>query len=134
MKPETLFVYGLLLRGMESHDRLDPERCRYQGEGTIGGRLYDLGPYPAIRIDEPGTVHGELYEILDPALICELDLYEGYHGRAETCRYLRCLVNVDTPGGKRDAWVYAYNPRRTLEGATPIESGDYRQAKRGNRS
>lgn len=127
---ETLFVYGLLLKGLEGHERLDPERCRFAGEATIEGRLYDLGPYPALRTGEPGTVHGELYEILDPALVCELDVYEGYHGRSETCRYLRRMVSVTVGNEVRQAWVYEYNPRRNMMGAVPVESGDYRQARR----
>lgn len=126
---ERLFVYGLLLRGMESNARMDPERCRFEGEATVSGRLYDLGPYPALRTGEPGTVRGELYEILDPALLCELDMYEGYHGRDETCRYLRRLTRAELGSGAVQAWVYEYNPRRTLEGAVPVESGDYRRAK-----
>lgn len=129
MMAERIFVYGLLRRGMESHERMDPERCRFEGEATASGRLYDLGPYPALRTDEPGTVHGELYEILDPALIVELDEYEGYHGRDEACRYLRRLVDVETDRGTEQAWVYAYNPRRTLTGAVVVESGDYRKVK-----
>lgn len=126
---EYLFVYGLLLRGMESHGRLDPLLCRFEGEATVSGKLYDLGPYPALRIDEPGTVHGELYEITDPAIICELDEYEGYHGRDDTCRYIRREVPVQCEGKTVQAWVYAYNPRRTLTGAVAVESGEFRKTR-----
>jgi gamma-glutamylcyclotransferase (GGCT)/AIG2-like uncharacterized protein YtfP len=126
---EYLFVYGLLRTGFDSHGRMEAGRCRLVGEATIQGALYDLGPYPALRLGEPGMVHGELYEITDPALICELDEYEGYHGRHDTCRYLR--EPVTARGGDREvtAWVYAYNPRRSLEGAAVVASGDYRDVK-----
>lgn len=128
---ERLFVYGTLMRGLVAHDKMAPGRCRYVGDGTISGRLYDLGPYPVLRADEPGTVRGELYEIVDDSLLCELDEYEGYHGRHDTCRYTRCVVPVESEGKTIEAWVYAYNPRRSLEGAVMVESGDYRDVKRG---
>lgn len=131
MSHEYLFVYGTLLRGLEAHDKLPTERARFAGEATISGRLYNLGPYPALRVDEPGTVRGELYEMLDPALICDLDIYEGYHGRPETCRFLRCTVEARMGSETRCAWAYAYNPRRTLEGALYVKSGDYRRARIG---
>lgn len=128
---ERLFVYGTLMRGFVAHDRMSPDRCRYFADGTIAGKLYDLGPYPVLRADEPGTVRGELYEIVDDSLLCELDEYEGYHGRHDTCRYTRRVVSVQCADQSIEAWVYAYNPRRSVEGAVLIESGDYRDVKRG---
>lgn len=129
---ERLFVYGTLMRGLPAHEKMSPERCRYVGDGTISGALYDLGPYPVLRADEAGTVKGELYEISDDALLCELDEYEGYHGRGDSCRYIRREVAVQTDGETVQAWVYAYNPRRNLQWAVLVESGDYREAKRGD--
>lgn len=127
---ERLFVYGSLMRGLEAHEKLETDRVRFAGEGTISGALYDLGPYPALRLDELGTVHGEVYELIDHALICEIDEYEGYHGRPETCRYVRCETAVNCNNETVKAWVYAYNPRRKLEGAVLVESGDYRDVRR----
>lgn len=128
--PEYLFVYGTLMRGLAAHERMSPERVRYVGDGTIPGALYDLGPYPALRLGDEGMVHGEVYELVDEAMICELDEYEGYHGRPEICRYIRSAVPVDCSGGTLEAWVYSYNPRRKLEGAVLVDSGDYRKVKR----
>jgi gamma-glutamylcyclotransferase (GGCT)/AIG2-like uncharacterized protein YtfP len=127
---EYLFVYGTLMRGLAAHERMETERVRYVGEGTISGALYDLGPYPALRLDEEGTVHGEVYELVDDAMICELDEYEGYHGHPEICRYIRSAVPVHCAGETLEAWVYYYNPRRKMEGAVLVESGDYRSVRR----
>lgn len=125
-----LFVYGTLMTGLEAHDRMESRRSRYVGQGTISGTLYDLGPHPALRLEESGTVRGEVYEILDEELIGELDVLESYHGRPEICRYARCIVPARCDGRTIAAWAYAYNPRRSLEGAVLIESGDYRDVKR----
>lgn len=115
---DYLFVYGTLMRGLEAHDRLAPERARFLGEGTCRGQLYDLGPYPALR--------GELYELLDLDLLPELDAFEAYHGRGGACMFSRCKGEVETDEGAVSAWIYAFNPHRPLSFASLIETGDYR--------
>lgn len=120
------------MRGLAAHEKMAPERCKYVADGTISGALYDLGPYPVVRVEEAGTVKGELYELVDDSLLCELDEYEGYHGRDDTCRYRRRIVHVECDDMTVQAWVYAYNPRRNLTGAVLVESGDYRVVKRGD--
>ncbi len=45
-----LFVYGTLKRG-ECRDSLWPRKPLAVKDGFVRARLYDLGPYPAIRVD-----------------------------------------------------------------------------------
>lgn len=45
-----LFVYGTLKRG-QCRQSLWPRKPTRVSESFICGRLYDLGPYPAIRVD-----------------------------------------------------------------------------------
>jgi len=47
-----LFAYGTLKRG-ECRESMWPKKPIRVREAFIRARLYDIGPYPAIRIDEP---------------------------------------------------------------------------------
>lgn len=72
-----LILYGSLKRGLAGHVELSlAERLRFLRPVSFPGRLYDLGDYPGLRLALTGRVHGELYEILDPAVLPELDAFE----------------------------------------------------------
>src|SRR5206468_12951381 len=64
----TLFPYTTLFRSLVA--KLTP-----LGPATVSGRLYDLGPYPGMVLDEAAArVHGELFALPDdPALLASLD-------------------------------------------------------------
>jgi gamma-glutamylcyclotransferase (GGCT)/AIG2-like uncharacterized protein YtfP len=95
-----LFAYGTLMPA----DLAEAERDGWRAD-AVRGRLYDLGPYPAlVDLDDPGAgwVEGfvravdpiELKNVLDPWEAVEHGLYR----RAET-----------TTRNSRCAWVYVYN-------------------------
>src|SRR5689334_2593261 len=76
-----LFVYGTLLR-RSSHPmaRFLEEHADFVSDATTAGRLYDLGPYPALLVAALPTdiVHGELFRLRDlETTLEELDVYEG---------------------------------------------------------
>ncbi len=114
---DYLFVYGTLVSsfGHPMHTRVC-RYARYLTHATMDGTLFDLGDYPAARAEGQGSVHGELYAILDIVrLFKALDRYEGRE-------YIRKKVTVRTDGGTSyDAWVYCYRfplsyGRRILDG------------------
>ncbi len=127
-----LFVYGTLrpfadvpmarwLASVAEH--LGPARTR--------GRLYDLGPYPAlvdaVRRDE--WVVGNLYRLKRPVTALRtLDDYEGGpNGRGEP-EYERVERIVELGQFERTtAWLYLY--RRSVLRARRIPSGDYADAR-----
>ncbi len=114
---DLLLVYGTLMRGFPLH-RLLATGARFVGAGTVGGRLFDLGAYPAAVPDPAGTVHGEVYRVEEPSLWPALDSVEGP-------QYHRGEARVAVSGaGAAAAFVYWYvGP---LSGAVPIPGGDYR--------
>jgi gamma-glutamylcyclotransferase (GGCT)/AIG2-like uncharacterized protein YtfP len=125
---ELLFVYGSLRRGQPLHRHLAGEEARLLGEGTIRGRLFDLGEYPAAIGDTKrfSTVRGEVHELLDaPRTLEVLDDIEGYDPqRPEKSLFERRLAEVRLEDGRRvRAWVYFY--RLPLLEATEIPDGDY---------
>lgn len=79
------------------------------GKCLIPGSIYDLGRYPALKLDDlQKSVHGELYEIDDPGPLALLDQYEArdnYDSRLPG--FTRRLVQLDFP--KQLAWVYEYD-------------------------
>lgn len=123
-KPETpraaarrLFTYGTLMRGFRLHRLLDG-RARYLGRGQVKARIIDLGSYPGAVADPEGILHGEVYEIAEPALWAALDSAEGpqYHRREVIVR--------SEDGRELAACIYWYiGP---LDRGVPIPGGDYR--------
>jgi gamma-glutamylcyclotransferase (GGCT)/AIG2-like uncharacterized protein YtfP len=114
-----LFAYGTLMRGYGRHVVLT-RGATAMGEGTVRGRLLDLGRYPGL-IDGAGRVRGEVYRLDDPELLPVLDREEGYN-------FVRRQGTVTLADGRRvRAWLYRYRGPR--ERARPIPDGDYRRAR-----
>ena len=131
--PRYLFVYGTLMRGMESSELMDMAGARFAAPGYITGDLYDLGSYPAVvkSVGQNAVVVGEIYELRQVDAIDVLDQFESYRPRDETSLFIRETATarrMDT-GKPVRVWTYFYNPRRSLRRAKRIESGDYRMAK-----
>ncbi|GAB6052164.1 gamma-glutamylcyclotransferase [Magnetospira thiophila] len=124
-----LFVYGTLRKGQKN-----PFAARLAGqgrwisEGTLQGRLYELGGYPGVvdSADPQDRVLGDVFRI--PAfgnLLRWLDAYEGCsprHPRPHEYRRQRVPVTL-SDGTVRHCWCYLYNG--ATEGLKPILSGDY---------
>lgn len=126
MPAPLVFVYGSLRRGGSAHARLHAGAVCL-GSATIGGRLYDLGPYPAARpARRPRErVHGELYRLTRPAALAALDSYEGCDPAGSAApEYRRETVPVEHAGRRRQAWVYWY--ARPLRGARRLPGGVWR--------
>jgi gamma-glutamylcyclotransferase (GGCT)/AIG2-like uncharacterized protein YtfP len=114
--PALLFAYGTLMRGFALH-RLLARGARYVGDGTVAGRLVDLGAYPGAVPDAHARVAGEVYAIEDEVTWAALDSAEGP-------QYHRGVIDVlMRDGDERVACVYWY--RGPLRGV-PIPGGDYR--------
>lgn len=137
---DHLFVYGSLLRRLgHPMARLLQRRARYVGTGSIAGRLYDLGPYPAAvteAVAERGgasdaaarrRVKGEVYVLPRPAdaLLAALDRYEGCAGgMSETSAFVRRRVKVRLAGGScLSAWAYLF--AGDVSAARAVAGGDY---------
>jgi gamma-glutamylcyclotransferase (GGCT)/AIG2-like uncharacterized protein YtfP len=125
---DFVFFYGTLMTPFNrpGRQRVSPQMS-FVGRGTIRAALFDLGIYPAAVPSYDGrTVSGELYEMLDPALVlASLDEIEGYRvTEPERSLYIRVLTDVTLDDGRSvQAWAYFYNA--PLGRAQRIESGDY---------
>lgn len=124
-----LFVYGTLRRvsGHPMHQLLR-RHARFIGTATIGGRLYDLGPYPGVveSADECDQVQGEVYRLAAiDRVLRELDRYEGYDEAAPLgSLFIRRTASARlTDNARCPVWVYFFN--RPLGAARRIVSGDY---------
>jgi gamma-glutamylcyclotransferase (GGCT)/AIG2-like uncharacterized protein YtfP len=122
-----VFFYGTLMTGFERRTRLGmDDRLRARGRGTIQGKLFDLGLYPAAVPSADGRVHGEVFEVDDPGpVLGALDDLEGYEPTSpEASLYVRRSVRATLDDGTElDAWAYFYNA--PLGQAPAISSGDY---------
>lgn len=110
--PAAFFVYGTLKTGQSNYHLIAPA-VRAVAPATIRGRLYDLGPFPALAEGDE-SVHGELLTV-DPAalprLLALLDDLEGYFpGDPDGSMYLRRVVPATlADGGAAPAYAYFYN-------------------------
>lgn len=127
--PTHLFVYGTLLRGLgHPMARRLLRQAKLVGVGSIEGRLYDLGAYPAaVAARARGErVMGEVYALASRARLLEaLDRYEGCGpDDPEPHLYRRRAVEVRlTGGGVLSAWTYLCG--REPSGSRIVPGGDY---------
>ena len=121
-EPSHLFVYGTL-RYESDHPmaRRLRSQARFIGKGSVPGRLYDLGSYPAAVFDpdEKRRIVGDVFEIKsDSKVLAEMDGYE-----ATDPLYKRTLLEVKlVTGGTIEAWAYGVDPAPR---ARLIVSGDF---------
>jgi gamma-glutamylcyclotransferase (GGCT)/AIG2-like uncharacterized protein YtfP len=127
--PSHLFVYGTLLPELAAPARRELlGRCARVGRGSLPGRLYDLGRYPALILDSggPGRVVGQVLRLPEHGdVLGELDGYEAFDPADPAgSLYLRLAQEVELDDGTRLAcWVYVYN--RDPGQAPLIPDGDY---------
>lgn len=117
-----IFVYGTLMSSF-GMNRLFEGTANKVGKDTIRGSMFDIGSFPGIKLDDAGTVQGELYEITEPSVLGRLDAYEG-----EGSLYMRRVV--ETEGGV-ETYVYEFN--HDVDRYSRIEDGDYLNHKTSRR-
>lgn len=107
---DHVFVYGTLMRGQQRWPQLKSWSSHSQ-IGSISGGLYHLGAYPGLRLDEQGSVHGELHRCEDIAnTLALLDQIEGCdEANPLSGLYLRVPVLVKVGDRKVWAWTYVIN-------------------------
>lgn len=134
-----LFVYGTLTTAV-AHPLGEflRENGVPAGRGSFAGRLYviddpddrGVSSYPgAVLSSVPGErVHGELYEIAQPAVVLErLDAYEACSPAfPEPHEFVRRMIGVDVGLGRQvEAWTYLYNFEWNLATAIHLPGGRY---------
>jgi gamma-glutamylcyclotransferase (GGCT)/AIG2-like uncharacterized protein YtfP len=118
-QPSLLFVYGTLKEPRRLEALIGTvSQWRACGHGTVQGRLYDVGPYPALvaSADTNDQVPGVLIELASgSAALARLDAYEGV---ADGWYERRRISMRLTDGTRQDAWAYIY--RGSVDGLPRI--------------
>jgi gamma-glutamylcyclotransferase (GGCT)/AIG2-like uncharacterized protein YtfP len=120
--PEHIFVYGTL-RSESDHAmaRRLSSQARLVGKGSVPGRLYDMGWYPAAMFDanEKRAIAGDVYALKPGGkLLAELDAYE-----AGDPNYVRAPLAVKLADGRTvSAWAYGVSK---APNARLIQGGDF---------
>lgn len=126
-KSGYLFSYGTLQPKLAPAEIAPTVRqFRRVGKGSVRGRLYDLGEYPAAVLSRGGDpVHGYVFELPDdPKVLSRLDEYEGFdRSQPRVSLFVRkkCLVTLED-GRKLSCWIYTYN--QPLGSTPPIAARD----------
>jgi len=126
-----IFVYGTLKRG-ERNECVWPHRPDAIKAGTVAGRLYDMGAFPAMVLPAEGEecndrVEGEVWSFSNAAewgaVLARLDRLEGYRNDGKGL-YKRNYVQVDVGGRTIPALAYNMTEERMRSwNGTPI-AGD----------
>ncbi|WP_409344692.1 gamma-glutamylcyclotransferase [Paenibacillus sp. MBLB4367] len=100
-----VFVYGTLLSG-QSNNHIAAPYTTASTPGTLRGRLYDIGDYPALVLSEDGLdVAGEWITVSDEGLRAMDDL-EEYYGPGQANVYER--VWIQDAYESWEGWVYVW--------------------------
>jgi gamma-glutamylcyclotransferase (GGCT)/AIG2-like uncharacterized protein YtfP len=119
-----LFVYGTLMSGGENHLLL-ARHAELVGPGRMRGRFFLVDYYPGlVDSDDPAEfVVGEVWRLIEPDVLRELDDFEGCTEAPPL--FVRASREVTLDGGDSlSAWVYLY--ARPISGQQPIPFGDWR--------
>ena len=117
-----LFVYGTLLSTEYNHQTI--KGSKLIGQGSIYGKLFDIGNYPALKEGE-NIIIGELYNI-DDLTLKNCDQLEGYNqDDSENSPYIRKSVTVFLD--KKELCANVYYCNFGTDHYKEIESGNYKE-------
>lgn len=116
-----LFVYGTLQSSFENEMAVFlRENATFFCKGTVKGKLFLLGWYPGLMLDNTGIeIHGQVFEVYqnEELVLKRLDEYEG----VEMCDFRRILGEVDTKYGNINCWLY----ESLIDSTNEIETGKF---------
>ena len=114
-QPIHLFVYGTLRPGAAPPEIAHVARTlKFVSDATVRGRLYELGDYPGLILDDSPDaplIPGDIVVVPDDATLAALDAYEGFHSaNPDTSLFRRTQVTASLPDGQQlTCWIYVYN-------------------------
>ena len=113
-KTTKFFMYGTLKEGRPLDRSVLSNKRTSVSPATIEGSIFNLGPYPTIKLDGKGLVVGEVHTFLEKDLSgiqSMLDSIEGYNSSYPTQGlYNRHKVEATLSNGEVvTAWAYEYN-------------------------
>ncbi|MCF7815274.1 MAG: gamma-glutamylcyclotransferase [Candidatus Cloacimonetes bacterium] len=112
MKELPIFVYGTLKAGGIFDIFKNFKREEIQAS-LPGAALYDLGAFPALKLEGENTVRGEVHFYANSKIyqhvLQRMDFIEGFN-KSKNDLFTRKIVNVKTKIGKQQqAYCYVYN-------------------------
>jgi gamma-glutamylcyclotransferase (GGCT)/AIG2-like uncharacterized protein YtfP len=116
-----LAAYGTLRRRSIFHKLpVAAARLQFFSRGLVGGRLFWQRTYPAL-IQDRGTVQVELFRIVDPSVLDDVDRYEGFDpNNLRASLFVRNQTLLLNPRVR--AWIYFLN-RQMLRGDSDYGAG-----------
>ena len=109
-----VFVYGTLKKGRRLDRKAFADLRTSVQEATIEGSIFDLGPYPTIKLDGKGLVIGEVHTFPEKHMENVkrvMDSIEGYNSSYPDKGLYNChKVKATLKDGEVVvAWTYEYN-------------------------
>jgi gamma-glutamylcyclotransferase (GGCT)/AIG2-like uncharacterized protein YtfP len=126
-KVTNVFVYGTLKGGRPLDREVFADTRLSVTPATIVGSIYNLGPYPAIKLKGKGLIQGEIHEFHKDDIkdiIKIMDMIEGYNSKGEekSNLYNRRVVTAKAKDGeKMEVYVYEYS--NNLKDSAKLDDG-----------
>lgn len=118
-----VLVYGTLKKDFSNHGLLS--MAKFLGKTEVPGKMYSLKAFPGVRLDEPGSVKCEVYEV-DEVTLKRLDRLEGYRGPGKDNFYDRSNVRFTVEGESDSGTGYIYEiGREFLNDKEVVQSGEW---------
>jgi gamma-glutamylcyclotransferase (GGCT)/AIG2-like uncharacterized protein YtfP len=116
-----VFVYGTLLSGESNHHIVSPYLLSAK-PGSVYGRLYNVGSYPALVIANENNklIAGEWLEVNEEGLLA-MDKLEAYKGPGEDNEYERVWIGDSVM--EQEGWVYVW---LDAGGLSEIDNGSWK--------
>jgi gamma-glutamylcyclotransferase (GGCT)/AIG2-like uncharacterized protein YtfP len=119
--PILLFIYGTLHPDRAPADIADVARSLdFVSSGTLRGRLYDLGDYPGLILDDTPdapTISGDIFAVPDGQTLAAIDTYEQFRP-ADPSNSLfdrtHAIVTL-ADGSQQSCSVYVYSRMTPLQ-------------------
>ncbi len=124
MSDEIVFLYGTLRKNCSNHFRM--AGAEFLGAGSVDGKIYKVGWYPALICGIEGKVRGEVYSVSKDLLI-RLDRFEGIYSQskhAHEYHRIRQDVSMDDQGSKQ-AWLWEWFPKGNAKPGALLKDGDW---------
>lgn len=123
--PLIIGVYGTLRHGASANALMDG--ATFLGRDSVKAKLFSLGAYPGLTLDESFKTVVDLYEVRSQQHLDNLNRYEGYYPDApEKSLYIPVTTRANLL--EADIMVYQYNiddSEKNTDFLAVIENGDW---------
>lgn len=121
MDKKLIAVYGTLKQGFGNNRRLGDSKLLGSTLTKRKFTMYSCGGFPAVTPTGETKIHIEVYEVVNPNILQSVYMLEGYSGVRDSVKNWYDTVDVETPWGKAEMFIFKTAPK----GNVTVQSGNW---------